>query len=186
MIENISNKQNNYKYIKVFVILLNLIGIACLIYFAVPFVTHDMSIKNPNAMLAGYSWDSCGFVLTLGLIPLIIANTMAYVFLELKKKILKLLFFIPSLICLILVSGYLFISFYYEAETYEPELVGSMKCELKGKIYHYTVSKEMDGTYSVGMDEDDKMPLSVIEYETPEKIFDSIQNYYKDKGGMCP
>jgi len=186
MIKDISKKQNDYKYIKIFVAILNIIGIACLIYFAIPFIKHDTNIVNSNAMLASYSWNSCGFILTLGLVPLIIANTMAFIFFDLKKKILKGLFFIPSLICLVLVSGYLFISFNENEDIYEPESVGSAKCSLDGKEYHYILYKEKDGTYSSSMDEYDKIPSNVINYNSVEEWFDSIEKYYKDKGGICP
>ena len=179
-------KKNSNKYIKIFVVILNVIGIICLIYFAIPFIKHDMTISNPNAMLAGYSWDLCGFILCLGLIPLIVANIMAYIYLDVKIKLLKLLFFIPSLVCLVLVSVYLFMSFTDEQDVYEPEFVSSAKCELNGKVYYYKVYKELDGTYSVSMDEKDRIPQSVIDYETPDEIFKSIEKYYIDNGGMCP
>lgn len=78
-------KKNDINPKKIFIVVLNIIGIVCLIYFAIPFVIHDMSIPNPNTMLAGYRWDTCGFVLTLGLIPLIVANVMAYIFVDSKK-----------------------------------------------------------------------------------------------------
>lgn len=186
MVKNISKKQNSCKYIKIFVAILNIIGVVCLIYFAIPFIRHDTSIVNSDAMLASYSWDSCGFILTLGLVPLIITNTMAFIFFDLEKKILKGLFFIPSLICLVLVLGYLFMSFNVNEDSYEPELVGSLKCTLDSKVYHYTLYKEKDGTYSSSMDEYDKIPSSVINYNSVEDWFDSIETYYKDKGGMCP
>ncbi len=91
------------KWFKIFVIILNIIGIGCLIYFMIPYLRHDMSIPNPNSMLSSYSWDSSGFILLLGFIPLLIANVLAYIFINLKSRFLKLLFFIPSLVCLIIV-----------------------------------------------------------------------------------
>lgn len=186
MVKSITKKQQNYKYIKIFVAILNILGIACLIYFSIPFIRHDTSIVNSSAMLASYSWDSCGFILTLGLIPLIIANSMAFVFFDFKNKIIKSIFFIPSLICIILVSSYLFMSFNNNEDTYKPELVSSVKCALNEKVYHYYLYKEEDGTYSSSMDEYDKMPSNVINYESEEKWFDSIEKYYEEKGGMCP
>ena len=185
MTDNISKKQNNYKYIKMFVVILNVIGIACLVYFTIPFIIHDSSVVNHNTRLASYSWDSCGFILTLGLIPLIIANTMAFIFFDLRKKSLKGLFFIPSLVCLILVSCYLFISF-NEEEKYEPELVSSAKCELNGRIYHYHLYKEKDGTYSSSIDEYNKIPLDVINYESEAEWLTSIETYHQNHGGICP
>lgn len=179
-------KKNDTNFIKTFTVVLNIVGIVCLIYFAIPFVTHDMSIPFPPKMLGWYSWDTCGFVLTLGLTPLIVANIMAYTYINLKNKFLKALYFLPSLICLVLVCSYLFMSFGNEEKTYESEFISSMKCGLNGKVYYYKVYKELDGTYSLSMDDNDNIPQSAIDYESPEKIFESIENYYKDNGGMCP
>lgn len=179
-------KENDNKKIKIFVIILNVIGIICLVYFMIPFIKHDMTISNPNAMLAGYSWDACGFVLTLGLLPLVIANTMAYIFLKLKNKIFRILFYIPSLICLILVSIYLFMSFTDEEAVSDSKFIASSKCELNGKVYNYSVYEMQDETYSVEIDDKDKIPLSIIDYDSPKEIFESIEKYYKNNGGMCP
>jgi len=57
---------------------------------------------------------------------------------------------------------------------------------LDGKEYHYILYKEKDGTYSSSMDEYDKIPSNVINYNSVEEWFDSIEKYYKDKGGICP
>lgn len=182
----IKNNLLNNKYIKLFIVILNIIGILCLIYFAIPFIKHDMSIPNPNAMLTGYSWDTCGFILTLGLIPLITTNTLEYICFKLKNKIFRILFYIPSLICLILVSIYLFMESNQKEPVNNSEFIASAKCELNGKVYHYSVYKEQDETYSLEMDDEDIIPQSVIDYDSPKTIFESIENYYKDNGGMCP
>ena len=150
----------------------------------IPYLRHDMSIKNPNAMLSSYSWDTCGFILTLGLIPLIIANVMAFIFVDIKIKKLKLLYFIPSLICLLIVGHYLiFATDWKEAEENTP--VQTMKCELDGNVYIYKIYEDND-EYSLGMDDNDKLPLSVIDYTNQDSILNSIETYYKSKGGMCP
>lgn len=179
-------KKNGITFVKIFIVLLNIVGIVCLIYFAIPFVIHDMSIPNLNTMLIGYSFDTCGFILTLGLMPLIAINIMAYIFIDLKNKFLKVLFFLPSLVCLVLVSVYLFISFDNRGNVDESVFISSMKCELNGKVYHYQVYEEFDGSYSLNMDDKDYLPQSIINYESLEKIFESIEKYYKENGGVCP
>ena len=98
-----------------------------------------MTILSPNSMLPSYFFDSCGFILMFDLMPLIIANTLSFVYLTLKNKILKFLFYIPSFICFIIVILYLFISFNNSLDNYEPELITSFKCELNGKVYEYTI-----------------------------------------------
>src|SRR5574344_1622721 len=75
---------------------------------------------------------------------------------------------------------------YIFGRKYKSELVSGMKCELNKKVYKYDIYKEPDGTYSVSMDEKDRIPQSVIDYETPDEIFKSIEKYYIDNGGMCP
>ena len=185
MVKDISKKQKDYKWFKIFIIVLNIIGILCLIYFAIPYLRHDMSIPNPNAMLASYSWDTCGFILTLGFIPLLFANIMAFIFVDLKHKLLKLLYFIPSIICLIIVAHYLLIATEWkDAEVKEP--ISVMKCAANGNVYVYKIYQEDNGEYSLGMDEKDNIPLSVIDYSSKEFMVESIENYYKSIGGGCP
>ena len=58
------------------IIALNIVGVVCLIYFAIPYFTHDVTIKNPDAMLPAEAWDNAGMELTFGLIPLLIANIL--------------------------------------------------------------------------------------------------------------
>ena len=168
---------------KIIIIILNIIGIICLIYFLIPYLRHDMSITNPNAMISSYSYDSCGFILILGLIPLIIANILAYKYLDINNK-LKLLFFIPSLICLITVGHYLLIESNFNDEEVK-ETVTSIKCELNGEVYEYNIYFE-NNEYSLGMDEHDNLPLSVVDYTSIDSITNSIENYYKKHGGSCP
>ena len=88
------------------IIVLNIIGIICLIYFAIPYLTHDVTVANPDAMLPAEAWDNAGMTLTFGLIPLLIANILSFVFIKVKQKFVGLLFFVPSVICFIIVVNY--------------------------------------------------------------------------------
>jgi transcriptional regulator with XRE-family HTH domain len=189
MIKDISKGQKYNKLFKKFVVALNIIGILCLIYFATLYVFHDTSIRNPNSMLPTYSWDSCGFILTIGLIPLVVANVMAYVFLDAKIKWLKIAYFIPSIICILFVGHYLIFATEWTDEN-KSELVSAFKCSANGEVYEYQIYYEDNEThkdvYSVGMDDNDKIPTSVIDYTSEETIHESIEKYYKSIGGMCP
>ena len=185
MIKDIYKKQKDYKWFKIFVVILNIIGIGCLINFVIPYLRHDMSIRNPNAMLASYSWDSCGFILTLGLIPLLIANIMAYRFIDLKNKKLKLLYFIPSILSLIIACHYLFIATDWKEEKVK-EPIATIKCSIKGKNYTYHIFQEDNGEFSLEMEDNDTILLSTIDYTSKDTIADSIEKYYKVNGGMCP
>jgi hypothetical protein len=88
---------------------LNVIGVICLIYYAVPYIMHDTSIPNPDAMLPMYRWEGAGITLLVGTIPLIVANLLAFIFVW-KEKIklpARLLFFLPGIICISLATSYL-------------------------------------------------------------------------------
>lgn len=85
-----------------------MIGVVCLIYFAIPYLTHNTTVYHPDAMLPAEAWDSAGMTLTVGYIPLLIANIFAFIYVarERVKLPLRILFFIPSIICICLVISY--------------------------------------------------------------------------------
>ena len=87
---------------------LNAIGVVCLIYCAVLYLSHTTYVSNPDAMLPMENWDRGGMMLTIGMMPMLIANTLGALF-ALKKGtsiIKRLLFFIPSILEVILVLHY--------------------------------------------------------------------------------
>lgn len=94
------------KTLPLLIITINVIGIICLIYFAIPYLTHDTAIANPDAMLPAEAWDKAGMTLTLGFIPLLAANVLGFLFVKVKQKYVRFLFFIPSVICLVIVMNY--------------------------------------------------------------------------------
>ena len=40
-----------------FLLCLNIIGVVCLVYFAIPYLTHNTQIPHPDAMLPAERWD---------------------------------------------------------------------------------------------------------------------------------
>ena len=88
------------------IIALNIVGVVCLIYFAIPYFTHNVTITNPHAMLPAGAWDSAGMTLTLGFIPLLIANILCFVVVKTKQKFMPFLCFIPSVVYFITVLSY--------------------------------------------------------------------------------
>lgn len=88
------------------VIALNVVGVVCLIYFNIPYFTHNVTITNPDAMLPMEALDRAGMVLTFGFIPLLIANILCFVVVKTKQKFVPFLYFIPSVVCLITVLSY--------------------------------------------------------------------------------
>ncbi len=103
----------NRKGLSIFLILLNALGVACLIYCAVPLILNDTAVPNPDSMLALERWDSGGALLTIGLLPLLAANILGFLFIAKGQIRLKyrLLFFLPGLICTLLVLYYILLSF---------------------------------------------------------------------------
>lgn len=96
------------KPLSIIILIINIIGFLCLVYFAIPYLTHNTTVYHPDAMLPAEAWDSAGMTLTVGFIPLLIANILAFIYVakENIKLPLRLLYFIPSLICIGLVISY--------------------------------------------------------------------------------
>ena len=90
------------------VLALNLLGVACLIYFAVLFLSHDTMVRNPDAMIPFQNWEAGGFALTAGILPLLFANGLGYLLLRGYKGKQKrfLLCFLPAAICALLAAFY--------------------------------------------------------------------------------
>ncbi len=103
----------NHKKLSVFLIALNILGICCLIYFAIPLILNDSAVPNPDAMLPLERWDGGGAALTLGLLPLTAVNILGVIFIargQLKKSV-RALFMLPSVLCTLLVVYYMLLSF---------------------------------------------------------------------------
>lgn len=94
------------KLLSLLLIIINVVGVICLIYFAIPYLTHDTTIPYPDAMLPAEAWDRAGMMLTIGLFPLMAANVAGYVFIKFKEKYVRLLFFVPGIICLAMAASY--------------------------------------------------------------------------------
>ena len=96
------------KPLSIIILIMNIVGFLCLIYFAIPYLTHNTTVYYPDAMLPLEAWDRAGLTLTVGFIPLLIANILAFIYVakESIKLPLRLLYFIPSLICICLVISY--------------------------------------------------------------------------------
>lgn len=98
----------NKKVWSIIIIILNIVGIVCLVYYAIPYLTQDVTVPNPVAMLPMQNWEAGGMALTIGLVPLAVVNVLAMVFVG-KEKIkmpLRVLFLIPCILCLGIVAHY--------------------------------------------------------------------------------
>ncbi len=99
------------KAITCLLIILNICACLCLIYFGCLFVSGSTIVDYPEAMLPMERWDRGGWALTIGTVPLIIANVLGYFFIQLGNKKSRLLIFVPSIVCIGLVVCYLIKSF---------------------------------------------------------------------------
>ena len=92
----------------VFVVLLNLAGIACLVFFAVLFLSHDPTVRNPDAMIPFQNWEAGGMALTAGVLPLLFANGLGFLLLRGYRGKQKrfLLCFLPAVLCAALAAVY--------------------------------------------------------------------------------
>ena len=94
------------KILYTFVLVINIIGIICLIHFAVPYLAHDITIEYPSAMLPAEAWDNAGMALTVGFLPHLAANSIGFVCIKALHKAARFLFFIPSAVCLLIAAHY--------------------------------------------------------------------------------
>ena len=94
------------KVLKLCIIFINLVGVICLIYFSIPYLTHDITIAHPDAMLPMQAWERAGMILTFGFIPILAANVLSFLFIKIKQKYVRFLFFIPSATCLFIAGSY--------------------------------------------------------------------------------
>lgn len=94
------------KIVPLLVAAINVIGAICLIRFAVPYLTHSTAVRYPGAMLPAEAWDRAGMALTFGFLPLLLANILGFVFIKARRKPVRLLFFIPSAVCFLIVVSY--------------------------------------------------------------------------------
>ncbi len=94
------------KILSALILAVNIIGIICLFHFAVPYLTHDIVIKYPSAMLPAEAWDNAGMALTIGFLPLLTANSIGFVCVKAIHKAARFLFFIPSAVCFLIIAHY--------------------------------------------------------------------------------
>ena len=99
--ERIINMKNGLSWL---LILLNAIGCLCLAYSSYLFLSGSTIVDAPDAMLPMERWERGGWLLTIGMIPLIITNIFGYGYIQFGNKKNRLLIFIPSVICIILVA----------------------------------------------------------------------------------
>ena len=94
------------KTYKALIIVINIIGALCLLYFGYLYLSHDIFVPNPEAMLPMERWDGAGLILTIGLVPLVIANLFGFIAYKDRKPVIRLIWFLPAAVCLVLVASY--------------------------------------------------------------------------------
>ena len=88
-------------WLDIAILIVNLLGIGCLIWFGGLYLSHSTHIAYPEAMLPMPDWERGGTALVIGTLPMLAANAMAFLFPG--RKLLpgktRLLCFLPALIC---------------------------------------------------------------------------------------
>ncbi|MBQ3871884.1 MAG: hypothetical protein II780_04210 [Clostridia bacterium] len=101
------------KTVSAILIVINIIGIICLIFFMGLLFSGDTTVRNPDSMIPFQTWEAGGTVLLIGLVPLAVANTLAFTF-ALKEEVTgwkRYLFFLPVFLCFLSVVFYIIKSF---------------------------------------------------------------------------
>lgn len=103
----------NKKGLSIFLIILNALGIFCLVVLSIPLITGDRTVSNPDAMLPMQGWEGSGALLFYGLPMLLAANILGMIFIAKGqiRKPLRALFLLPGIICAVLVVYFLLVSF---------------------------------------------------------------------------
>lgn len=96
---------------KIVIYVVNALGIGCLIFFGSLFLSGNTYVPAPDAMIPMQVWDMGGCGLALGLLLLLAANIGGFLITKEKKLSVRLLWFVPTLICAILVVLYITKSF---------------------------------------------------------------------------
>ena len=94
------------KIYRILIIIVNIIGVLCLLYFGYLYLSHDIFVPNPEAMLPMERWDGAGLILTIGLVPLVIANLFGFIAYKDRKPVIRLIWFLPAAVCFVLVASY--------------------------------------------------------------------------------
>ena len=99
---------NEKKIFSIIFLALNILALIFLFVIALPYLSHDTTITNPDAMLPMESWDRAGVLMTFSFFPILFADTLGFMLSsEMTEKIyLRLLHFIPALACLIMALTY--------------------------------------------------------------------------------
>ena len=163
------------KTLSIFLIILNTLGIFCLIWFAVPLLSGDRTVPNPDAMLPMERWDGAGAALCLGLLPLLAANILGMIFIARGqiKKPLRALFLLPGLICTILVVYYLRVSFNVLPGVFDQSAVAMVSLSDHDSGRKENVTVYSGGHYSNCPDfESDPVEVYTADYDCFEAYID--------------
>lgn len=99
---------NEKKIYSIITLAINSLALIFLFVIALPYLSHDTTITNPDAMLPMESWDRAGMLMTFSFFPILFADTLGFMLSsEMTEKIyLRLLHFIPAISCLVMVLTY--------------------------------------------------------------------------------
>ena len=116
MIERIEffMKVNVVRIVKCVILLFYILSFVYFVYFAVPYILHDTTMTGMNSMLPAEKWDNAGWALTIGFVPIVFINVCAFCVSKFQNLYIRLLYFIPSIISLIIVISYWVTTFFFD------------------------------------------------------------------------
>ena len=104
-----------------FVLVIYVIGVACVIYLLYRAFLGSVNVSNPQAMLPVTEFEASSILLGIGFIPMFISSLFVIRLFDVKKHLKRLFIFIPCIITVIpfiIIAGILilmFIRVYLEA-----------------------------------------------------------------------
>ena len=99
---------NEKKILSILFLIVNILAFIFLGIISYPYLIHDTTVANPDAMLPMKNWDRAGMLMTFGFFPITSIGLLSFSFSgELVEKIyIRILNFLPALTCLVMVLTY--------------------------------------------------------------------------------
>lgn len=127
---------------KALILIINGIGFLCFVWYGCLYLSHNFEILHPNAMLMMKNREIGGLALTVGVIPMLIANLLAFLCIGSKstRYYLRILFFIPTLLCFILAGHFWLSPISADKPAAASEPVVKVRIESEDRTYiHYAM-----------------------------------------------
>jgi hypothetical protein len=97
---------NKTKLLKILLTVIYLIGIGCVVYYGILYLTHSTTIPNPEAMLPMMQYEVGAWALMMGA-PFMMASSLSVIWVYQTKAVLhRILLLLPAIADVLLVVSY--------------------------------------------------------------------------------